>query len=199
MLISFPLFNHTSCMKATVSTCKHGKKLNFFLHIVSFSQGWASAFTNSGKQKKSHPSLHRQHQAGQLWGAALWELGPRVQLGAVVHVHQPPQGLVGRWGPLTAHQVCCTARQVRCNRAECGKTKWEASLERLDAQRGCCVVTSPVEGCYWVNSFGRGYYLAMVCRSTGSCGHCVGLYSLVFNCTWRRCFISITAFSFWKS
>lgn len=69
-------------------------------------QGRACPVPHPGKPEAGHPPLHRQHQAGQLRSAALRELRPRVQLGAVVHVHQPPERLVGRRRPLSPHQVC---------------------------------------------------------------------------------------------
>lgn len=80
-----------------------GERRNFYFSVL---QGRAGSVPNPGEPEASDPPVHRQHQTGHLRGAALRELGPRLQLGAVVHVHQPPERLVGRRRPLSPHQVC---------------------------------------------------------------------------------------------
>lgn len=136
MSIFLTSFKCTSCKKATVSICKLWEKLTVYscALLLFTTQGWAGAFANSGKSEKGHSSLHRQHQAGQLWGAALWELCPWVQLGAVVHVHQPPQGLVGCRRPLAAHQVCRRAwglLALRQRAAKYRKIRWGSQLREV--------------------------------------------------------------------
>ena len=82
-------------------------------------QGRAGSGQNKRGPQEDYPALHRQHQARNVRGGALRELRPRLQLGAVVHVHQPAQTVVGRRGHIGSHQVNDFRVQVcvlrRCN------------------------------------------------------------------------------------
>lgn len=68
-------------------------------------QGRAGSGQNKRGPQEDYSALHRQHQARHVRGGALRELRPWLQLGAVVHVHQPAQTVVGRRGHIRSHQA----------------------------------------------------------------------------------------------